>query len=297
MPDHKQCRETNCGHQMPLSMTGCPHCGRPSLFPNVDQAGLDDEREALNRRFETAVAAAESRGAKARIEAFAEAVGQARAVSACSFGVVQQLAGSDSKLASTFYMRGVTDLSQGSYVLRSKPWNTIRPSAESAFFGDDVKKRIHFAALSPDNLGLTNYGECSITLRTELISFRTSLLEENMLVFFKEKCADYWPTERIPVGYRSTWADRTRLAVAKLAGRIESSTDDSQFASILLTRGATTADDGFIELHIHGNMTLRTFETIVLNRPLRGVKRAKFRALQHKLEGYEVQWIDRSTTR
>ena len=278
-------------------MVCCPHCGRPSLFPNVDQADLKKERDALNRRFEKAVADAEKRGAKSHVETFRQAVEKARVVTACAFGVVTRLAGSDSQLAETFYMRGVTNLEKGSHVLRSKAWDTIRPAAETAFFGDKVKKQIHFAALSPDDQGLPSYGECSITLRTELISHRTSLLEQNLLVFFKEKCSDYWKTERIPLGYRAAWGERSRLAVAKLAARIEASTDDAGFASILLTRGATTADDEFIEMHVFGNMTARTFSAIVLNRPLQGVKRARIRALKHKLERYSVQWVDRSTTR
>lgn len=296
MSDRKQCRAPNCGYDMPLSMQHCPHCGRPRLFPNVDQADLPDERAALDRRYRRAVSKAESRGAGPRVEAFERFVETARPVIAFSLSNVQRLADSDNQLAETFYMRGATNLEKGSHVLKGKAWDSIRPAAETALFGDEAKRLIHFAALSPDEQGVSNYGDCSITLRTELISHRTSLLEQNMLTFFKEQCADYWKTERIRPGYRATWEDRARLAVAKLADRVESATGDGQFPTILLTRGATTADDDFIELHILGNMTARTMEKVVLNRRPPNAKPSLLKALKHKLAGYNVSWLDRSTT-
>lgn len=225
-----------------------PHCGRPSRFPHVIQAGMPEERAALERRYRRAVAHAKGCGAGNQVEAFERFVETARPVMCRSLGDVQQLAGSDKELAQTFYMRGTTNLAKGSYVLRGKAWDTIRPAAEAAFFGDDVKRLIHFAALSPDDRGLFNYGDCSMTLRTELTSYRIALLEMDMLVFFKEKCCDYWKTERIPCGYRATWEERARLAVAKLAHCLEPGHDDGAFAAILLTRGASTADDEFKRL-------------------------------------------------
>jgi hypothetical protein len=296
MTDRIPCPEPDCGHDMPLSMLQCPHCGRPSRFPHVIQAGLPEEREALARRYRRAVAQAKGRGAAKEVEAFEHFVERARPVTCCSLGEVQRLAGSDSELAQTFYMRGTSNLEKGSYVLRSKAWDTIRPAAEAAFFGDDVKRLIHFAALSPDDRGLSNYGDCSISLRVELTSFRIALLEMNMLVFFKEKCSDYWKTERIPCGYRATWEERARLAVAKLAYCLEPGHDAEKFAAILLTRGATNADDKFIEVHVLGNMTVRTMERIVLNRRPSNVKRAVLKALKHNLHRYNVAWLDSSTT-
>src|ERR1700680_1385379 len=50
-----------CGEPVPLIAMSCPHCGRPSLFPNVREAEAGEERAALARRFEIAVEAAERR--------------------------------------------------------------------------------------------------------------------------------------------------------------------------------------------------------------------------------------------
>jgi hypothetical protein len=163
-------------------------------------------------------------------------------------------------------------------------------------FGDENKKEIHFAALSPDEEGLSNYGECSLTLRVSLIAHRTSVFEENMLVFFKTKCDNYWRTERLPVGYRSDWPNRAKLAVAKLAPRIGATTPEDDFAGLLLSRGTTVADDQFIELHVFGMMTIRTLEKVVLNKSPR-CGRAVLRATRSDVERWNGQWVDRSSTR
>jgi hypothetical protein len=235
------------------------------------------------------------RGADATVQAFEAYVEQAKPVLVCPFAEIKRLARADSELANTFYSKGETNLLKGSHVLQGDKWDTIRAAAETAMFGDENKKEIHFAALSPDDEGLSNYGECSVTLRIPLVAHRTSAFEENMLVFFKTKCDNYWRTERLPTGYRSDWSNRAKLAVAKLAHRIEATTQDGDFGGFLLTRGAGSADDQFIELHVFGMMTIRTCEKIVLNkRP--DVPRTVLRATRSDMVRWNVQWVDRSTT-
>ena len=162
---------------------------------------------------------------------------QAKPVLVCPFADIKRLARADSELANTFYSKGATNLLKGSHVLHGAKWDSIRPAAETAMFGDENKREIHFAALSPDDEGLSNYGECSVTLRIPLVAHRTSGFEENMLVFFKTKCDNYWRTERLPAGYRSDWSNRAKLAVAKLAHRIEATTPDGDFGRFLLSVG------------------------------------------------------------
>ena len=117
-----------------------------------------------------------------------------------------------------------------------------------------------------------------------------------MLVFFKTKCDDYWRTERLPAGYLSTWADRSKLAVAKLAGKIDAGTPEGDFARILLSRGATSADDEFIELHVFGMMTVRTFEKVVLTQR-KNTSRTVLRATEADVKKWGGTWLDQSTTR
>jgi len=296
MSDRKKCEEPECGHDMPVSMQHCPHCGRPRRFPNVDVARLPRELEALQRRYEAAKADAVRRGAGAKLQMFEAYVAEAKPVLVCAFAEIRRLARADSELAATFYAKGSTSLLKGSHVLHGEKWDAIRPAAETAMFGDENKKEIHFAALSPDEEGLSNYGECSLTLRVSLIAHRTSVFEENMLVFFKTKCDNYWRTERLPVGYRSDWPNRAKLAVAKIAPRIGATTPEDDFAGLLLSRGTTVADDQFIELHVFGMMTIRTLEKVVLNKSPR-CGRAVLRATRSDVERWNGQWVDRSSTR
>src|SRR5271165_2963285 len=192
LTDRKSCREPDCGHDMPLSMQHCPHCGRPRRFPNVDAAEMSAEITALDQRYQLALQNALKHNTAAVVSEFEKAVEQARAVMCCPFLEVHRLAKSDTNLAMTFYQRGVSNLEKGSHVFHGGKWDAIRAPAETALFGDDNKREIHFAALSLDDLGLTNYGDCSITLRTEMIAHRTTIFEENMLIFFKKRGANYW---------------------------------------------------------------------------------------------------------
>jgi hypothetical protein len=296
MSEHKKCREAECGHDMPLGMQYCPHCGRPRLFPNVDAASTQREVEGLKRRYEAAAAGALKRGARSRLADFQRFAEQAIAVMACSFAEVRRLADSDNEVFQTFYDRGASNLDKGSHVLQGKAWDTIRAAADTALFGDENKREIHFAALSPDDRGLTNYGECSVTLRSEMTVHRTSLFEENMLVFFKKRGSKYFANEELEPGFRCPWPERGRLAAAKSAARVESGTSEAEFAAILLTSGSTTAEDEFIELHVFGFMTVRTFGQVVLTRPPR-VKPTKteLRDLQRNLERHGAKWVDHTT--
>ena len=48
----RRCHE--CTNEYPTHQAVCPHCGRPSNFPNVFEAAQEHERSALMSRYETA---------------------------------------------------------------------------------------------------------------------------------------------------------------------------------------------------------------------------------------------------
>src|SRR3990172_922335 len=85
-------RCTECGDPFPGSQTSCPHCGRPSLFPNVTAASHANEVAALDLRYEQACTAAAKRGCsdvRERLEA--EIDGNARVVISTNFNELQRL--------------------------------------------------------------------------------------------------------------------------------------------------------------------------------------------------------------
>jgi len=242
----------------------CGICGRQQ-FPNVNLALAPEEQEALKRRYDDARALAAANGLDELAQQFERHVEGSLAVMCVKFEELERLASSDSELKSTFY--GLAD----TRVPRSRPpagtdWNRIREVVDTAMFGDHAKRHIRFAALSTSAAGLTAYGPCTLVCSTELIQKRASVFEKNSCQFFVDLGkVEIGSTVRVPEGYRGTWAVRAKLALAKLVRRLRSGMTSDQFSRILLTAGATTADDDFVEVHICGSMSAHTFEQVMID--------------------------------
>jgi hypothetical protein len=297
MSGRKTCRERNCGFDMPISSQHCPHCGRPRLFPNVDASETPDEIAALNKCYQDAVEHSEVLGTSQRIAEFEKALAGSKALLCCPFLEVRRLTQSDNELAKTFYARGNESLEKGSHVFEGKKWDTIRGTAETALFGDANKREIHFAALSLNETGLSRYGECAVTLRTELVAHRTSAFHENMLAFFKKYGDVYLDTERLPRGFRAPWVSRAKLVVAKLADRLTSTTVDADFPALLLYNGVKPEEDDFIELHVFGDLTRRSFEHVVWTKLPKDLKKSSVKAMIYDLQAQGVTWKDQTGMR
>jgi hypothetical protein len=265
----------DCGNSVPPFSHYCPHCARPALFPNVRAAQIPAEREALERRYQEARRDASSRDADADIGRFETAVASSKAVIARSFTELDRLAASDKELFPTFYRL----LGEEVRLPHGNQWDVLRRIADEALF-PGYKEEIRFAALSLDEAGLSSYGVCSFVLREDMIAHRASVFEENSTVFLQRNA--YEP----PLGHRATWEDRAKLCVAKLAGRIGPGMPETQFPSILLRTGATSAQDDFVEVHIWGPMSLRTVERILMPKPR---KKAFWKALRDRLQGLDVK--------
>ena len=181
----------------------------------------------------------------------------------CRLKDVETLISSDSELFSTYYqLIHVTFLPEGD------EWDRWRQTAEVRLFGIQNVDEIRFAALSADGKGLTNYkdGECFVHLREDMIGHRATVFEKNNVLFFRERLKKMergYP----PPGHMATWEDRHKLCIAKLHGKIQNGMANPEFAAILLKNGPTTADDEFVEVHIFGPMTRRTFSKIVIAKP------------------------------
>jgi hypothetical protein len=82
-----------------------------------------------------------------------------------------------------------------------------------------------------------------------------------------------------------------KLAVAKLADKLTAMTHDNDFAAILLNPGTTTADGDFIEVHVFGTMTLRTFERIVIEPGKKSRRDLKIKVLRERCRAVGVELI------
>ena len=98
-----------------------------------------------------------------------------------------------------------------------------------------------------------------------ITSHRTTVFEMNSAVYFaRQRSAGNEPPTI--TGYRALWNDRGKLAVAKHASDMKPSSTLPEFVRILLREGASGEDDTFIEAHIYGPMTRRTFARMTLTR-------------------------------
>lgn len=275
MPTDRKC--AFCGNIIPLSLSLCPHCGRPSLPPNVEMASSPEERDALSRRYEEVIKDAETRGCFDVVQRFKDEVSRSKAVIARSTLETMRLANSDKEIYVTYY----TLVDAGIRLISGSKWDVLRSVADDALF-PGFKKDIRFAALSLDGRGLFNYGECAIVLREDMIAHRTTVFEENSVMFMHRQNVRMDQANSLPLGHRATWTERDKLCVAKKGNELRENTDFSQFAELILKQGATSEDDDFIEVHIWGPMTRLTFKRIVVNskKITKKADRARLRALQ-----------------
>lgn len=275
-----------CGNQIDLHKDRCAHCGH-GYFPNVLMAEDAGERAAVDRRYQSARQDAASRNCTPVLQAFEDAVKQSKAVLTCSLRKLEPIVSGARELHATYH-----DLRRLRFPRHPVPdgpdWDRIRPVADTALFGPENWRKIHYGALSLDGQGLPGYGECSIVLREPLIAERTSTFEENVCVFLREHMKDFMRTGRLPEGHRSTWAERHKLAVAKLGSKVDHTTQTDEFPEILLKAADQQIDDEFVELHIFESMTFATFESVRVTRTGRRPAQTRIRALRDGLGTHNV---------
>jgi hypothetical protein len=267
-----------CGNQIPPSAERCPHCGKPGLFPNVRAAADPAEQAALDRRYKSALKGSSKVGAISVLKDFESVTGSATAVIARSANELQRLVTSDHELYATYYQL----IEGGTRVPTDDKWDRLRRLADAALF-PGYEKHIRFAALTLDGIGLFNYGGCSISLRTDLISHRASVFEKNSILFIELRGSSLLKGKPMVRGYRATWDQRNKLCVAKLYKKIASSTLPAQYSNVLLHQGVTSKEDDFIEVHIWGPMTVRTIAQVVFTPTSDPASRVIIKALTEKL--------------
>ena len=281
-----------CKKPFPIYTNTCPHCGRPDLFPNVRIAELPEESTALERRYQQALADAASRGCAHVVADFEAALGRSRAVIACQSHVLERLAKSDYDIYATFDQQ----VDAEARIPSGERWDALRASAESALFRFS-KKHVRYAALTLNDLGVANWGECFMFLDEEMIAHRASVLEENCILFMKHHDVKFAEADLLPLGYRAPWKERAKVCIAKLANRLEATTSPDSFPDILLQQGLTTADSRFVEIHIWGPISRHTLREVVIlqqsrGRTLSGKYKTRLRAVPLKYRIFGSQLAD-----
>jgi hypothetical protein len=124
---------------------------------------------------------------------------------------------------------------------------------------------VNFASLSLNRRGPQSYGECHFTFSERAVSHRTTVFEENTLVFCRKHRIVVGDPP--PNGHISTWEDRTRLAVAKLGSQLTDATTSADFANILVVQTGKTDSDEFLECHIYGRLSISNLESCWIAKP------------------------------
>ena len=275
---------SHCGNEVPPPSQLCPHCGQGGRFWNVLAANESDERAALAHRYDKAKRDAHNRKADGVIQGFESAVAGSKVVIARYYSEVLRLASSPRQIYGTFYQL----VDAGIRLPEGNQWDILRELADTVLF-PGYKKEIRFGALSIDDQGLPNWGDCSIVLREPMIAERASVFEENSALFVERRNVKISRTVKLPKGFRATWQEREKLAVAKLGDRIDSATTPDKYSQILLDPGATSEDDDFIEVHIFGPMTVLTMERVVVIAAQPSKRATIRRAIKSRLNKHKVK--------
>ena len=235
-----------CGFYLPPHLRYCPSCERDAGYPNVRAAGADDEAIALRARFQEAEEDAERRNCLLQLQRFGAAVAGSKAIICRSLQGALSFVSSDNALYNTFYQQ----VESGARIPEANFWDRARVPVDGTLF-PMYQEKIVFGMLSLDNQGSSYHGPYVIVLKESMVGHRASVFEENSVNFFQKR-SDIRVGGAAPAGYRTIWAMRDKLAVAKCHSRIGSATISNDFPAILLVPGADPKDNDFIEVHIYG---------------------------------------------
>ncbi|MBF8271537.1 MAG: hypothetical protein HW380_642 [Magnetococcales bacterium] len=270
----QQCQE--CSLEIPVYVGSCPHCARPSLFPNVTDAGQPEKRQALAGRYQQACSEASSRGAGGEVHAFAEQVEQNAKVCIARYAwEVKRLVASEHHVYGSFYQ----EVDAGLRLPEENSWDSLRKVADQIVL-PHYQKEIRFGCLSLNNAGPGKYGEAFLALEKKMIEHRTTLFETNSARYI----GDNPGLKELPPGMQAVWEDRARLAVAKLAVYIGVGTTAGDFPAILL-KDAPHDGDEYIEAHVYGSITIRTVGQVTFSSVVKKEHtRVFFRNIKRKLK-------------
>jgi hypothetical protein len=238
----------------------CPSCNYDIGAPNVREVKDQQEMAALDNRYCAAHKRAQLNTYHDRLQAFDSSMKNTSAVINMKLKLLHVFITENKALYSTYGLQLSAHVRKPADSQDDKDRRVI----EEKLFGS-YGKEIRYAALSLDGAGLKSYGEFSVKLNESDIDYRSTLLEENSFYFFDNHgCGLKDPT---PPGYRALWSDRNKLAVAKLADKINPGTNESDFAKILLYSEGKRETDRFIEVHIYGRFDNAVIEAVKAPRP------------------------------
>jgi hypothetical protein len=251
--DMEKCEK--CHTKVEITTATCTYCGHFLGPPNVREVQGGVEVSALQAAYAAALEEAAEQGRLAPVKEFERLVGSSSAVVSVSLDYLCQFLLSDSTLYANYY--GLVE--GGARKAARVEFDRRRRVTDDILFAS-YATNIRFAALSLNCAGLTSYGDYTMVLADDAINERATVLDLNSYqCVVAYKLTDNFS---IPPGHRSVWGDRDKLAVSKLAKEISSTTQVSEYASILLKNTGDKERDDFIEVHIWGTFNNKAVKAV-----------------------------------
>jgi len=276
-----------CHIDFPSGPQSCPHCARPSLFPNVIDAAATKEVESLSERYDDALQHAKQAGIASELACLEQVANQSEACFSRTIEELSRLSSSDQELYTTHYQL----VGAGARIPANNKWDKFRGAVDEKVF-PNYKEHIRFALLTPNGMGLNYYGDCSFVLREDMIAHRSSAFEENTMVFMEKHEIQVMAV--LPTGYRSSWDDRGKLAVAKLYKRLTPGMKEKGVAALLITPKTRQTTDDFIEIHVYGSISIRTVSYVTIHKQTSEQKKRRayqlrLKAMKERLAALNIQ--------
>jgi hypothetical protein len=282
----------------------CSHCGKAALYgiedrcracyfpaaqlaPNVRLASRPEQVVALQGRYQAARDKAEREGLASSLQRLEDTANRAAAVINVPVGLAHDLFFRDVALYAPYEAQV-----KGELRAPAAPEHDRRRRAVGSLLYGSYHENIVYAALSADGRGLTSYGPVHLELDEVAVAYRSTVLEENSYEFAERH--GLTPAEPLPPGFLARWEDRGKLAVAKLADRLQAEMDEEACALLLLHGEGRRHSDEFLEVHIYGNFNLQAVQGVSLRgdsyADLSEVQVVQLKALRERLQKKSLAW-------
>jgi hypothetical protein len=217
-------------------------------------ASTSEMRDALQGRYERAKQDAEDRGVKAQAIELEIAGSQTSAVVSMNLSKFKEFISTGSALYSNYHLQVRAGVRQAS----DPQDDRMRLAVDGSVHGTYGAK-ISYAALAVDGVGVSSYGNLSLSLREVAVASRSTVLEQNSWMFVQRR--DLFG-KILPPGFVAIWEDRCKLVVAKLAGLLTPEMSQSEIRSLILTQASKREEEEFLEVHIYGTFNCGSIESV-----------------------------------
>ena len=238
-----------CKLAYPFPADRCPHCGRPSKFPNVEHAQA--LAAALGALYEQEAGKAPANSVQA-LETLARAT---QAIMTRWRRHVEWMTNSPYEMLPVHLH--MLDSGMRSYRY-DEEWEAARQVAAQQFH-PGYGAKMHFGNLSPDPKAMTSYGDFILVFREDMISHRATVFPMNSAEMVRY--TDVTPQSPDTRGVPAVWDERHKVAVVKLAGKLTAADDLPRLQKLLFDPDHQPRPD-FIEVHVYGPITLSSFAAV-----------------------------------